>query len=239
VAAQILYDSPGDGRARRRGTDFYEESIFLWLDVDTLLRERSRGRVTLDDFCRRFYGGANSGPTLIPYSRADVVKALNDLVPYDWERVIAEHVDRVQPRLPVAGLERAGWRLAYGDPPNQAISDNESRRNNHDWRFSLGFTVGKTDEIGDVLPDSPAGRAGMVAGEKLLGVGGHVYSARAVETALTAAKSGKEPIEVIAADGDAIRVYRLDYHGGPRYPHLERIDGRPDVLSEILRARGK
>ncbi len=239
VAAQILYDAPGDGKARRRGTDFYEESIFLWLDVDTTLRERSRGRVTLDDFCRRFYGGANSGPTLVPYTRDDVVKALNDLVPYDWAGLLADHVDRVQPRLPMQGLERAGWRLVYNDQPNQAISDNESRRGNHDWRFSLGFAVGKNDAAGDVLPDSPAGRAGMVAGEKLLGVGGHVYSPRAVEAALAAARSGKEPIEVIAADGDAIRVHRLDYHGGPGYPHLERIEGRPDLLSEILQARGK
>jgi predicted metalloprotease with PDZ domain len=239
VAAQILYGSPGDGRARRRSTDFYEESIFLWLDVDTLLRERSQGRVTLDDFCHRFHGGANSGPTVIPYTREDVVKTLNDLVPYDWQGLLASHLDRVQPRLPMQGLERSGWRLAYNDQPNQAIADNEARRENHDWRFSLGFAVSKEDTTGDVLPDSPAGRAGMVAGEKVLGVGGHVYSPRAMETALAEAKGGKAPIEIIAADGDAIRIYRLDYHGGPRYPHLERIDGRPDVLAEILRARGK
>lgn len=239
VAAQILYGSPPDGRARRRSTDFYDESIFLWLDVDTLLRERSQGRVTLDDFCHRFHGGANSGPTLVPYTREDVVKTLNDLVPYDWQGLLTAHLDRVQPRLPMQGLERSGWRLVYNDQPNQAITDNEARRENHDWRFSLGFAVSKEDTVGDVLPDSPAGRAGMVAGEKILGVGGHVYSARAVEAALAEAKGGKAPIEIVAADGDALRIHRLDYHGGLRYPHLERIDGKPDVLGEILKARGK
>jgi predicted metalloprotease with PDZ domain len=141
VAAQMLYSTPSDGRARRRGTDFYEESIFLWLDVDTLLRERSQGRVTLDDFCRRFYGGANSGPSVIPYSRDDVVKALNELVPFDWQGLMAERIDRVAPRLPMSGVERAGWRLVYNDKPNLAIEDDESRRENHDWRFSLGFAV--------------------------------------------------------------------------------------------------
>ncbi len=95
VAAQILYGTPSDGRARRRSTDFYEESIFLWLDVDTILRERSRGRVTLDDFCRRFYGGAKFGPSVLPYTRDDVVKTLNALVPFDWEGLLAERVDRV------------------------------------------------------------------------------------------------------------------------------------------------
>ncbi len=239
VAAQILYGSPNDGRARRRGTDFYEESIFLWLDVDTILRERSQGKVTLDDFCHRFHGGANSGPSVIPYTRDDVVKTLNDLVPFDWQGLLTAHLDRVQPRLPMQGLERSGWRLVYNDRPNQAMADNDERRETHDWSFSLGFVVGKEDKIGDVLPDSPAGRAGMVAGEKLLGVGGHVYSDRAMEAALAGAKAGNAPLDIVAADGDAIRIHRLDYHGGPRYPHLERIDGKPDVLGEILKARGK
>ncbi|MFL6236512.1 MAG: M61 family peptidase [Thermoanaerobaculia bacterium] len=239
VAAQILYGAPGDGRARRRGTDFYEESIFLWLDVDTLLRERSQGRVSLDDFCRRFYGGASSGPSVVPYTRADVVKTLNDLVPFDWQGLFAERVDRVAPRLPMSGLERAGWRLVYNDKPNQSITDNEARREAHDWRFSLGFAVDKESRVVEALPDSPAGRAGMVAGEKVLGVGGHVYTPRAVEAALAESKAGKAPIEVVTADGDAIRVHRLDYHGGLRYPHLEPIEGKPDVLTEILHARGK
>jgi predicted metalloprotease with PDZ domain len=239
VAAQILYGSPNDGRARRRSTDFYDESIFLWLDVDTVLRERSQGKVTLDDFCHRFHGGANSGPSVVPYTRDDVVKTLNALVPFDWQGLLTEHLDRVQPRLPMQGLERSGWRLVYNDRPNQAVTDNEERREYHDWSFSLGFVVSKEDKVGDVLPDSPAGRAGMAAGEKLLGVGGHVYSDRAMEAALADAKGGNAPIEIVTADGDAIRTHRLDYHGGPRYPHLERIDGKADVLGEILKARGK
>jgi len=59
---------------RRRSTDFYDESLFLWLDVDTLLRERSAGKVTLDDFCRQFHGGADSGPAVVPYGREESVR---------------------------------------------------------------------------------------------------------------------------------------------------------------------
>jgi predicted metalloprotease with PDZ domain len=239
VAAQILYGTPSDGRAQRRSTDFYEESIFLWLDVDTLLREKSQGRVTLDDFCHRFHGGANSGPELRPYTREDVVKTLNDLVPFDWQGLFAERVDRVAPRLPMSGVERAGWKLVYNDKPNAAMADDEARRENHDWRFSLGFSVNKKDDVTEVLPDSPAGRAGIVAGVKLLGVGGHVYTARAVEAALAETKGGSAPLEVVVADGDALRTYRLDYHDGPRFPHLERIEGRPDGLADILKAHAK
>jgi len=239
VAAQILYGTPNDGRALRRTTDFYEESIFLWLEVDTLLREKSKGRVTLDDFCRRFHGGANSGPEVKPYSREDLVKTLNDLVPYDWQGLFVERVDRVAPRLPMSGIERAGWKLVYNNKPNAAMADDEARRENHDWRFSLGLAVDKKDVVTEVLPESAAGRAGIVAGVKLLGVGGHVYTARAVEAALAETKGGSAPLEVVVADGDALRIHRLDYHDGPRFPHFERIEGRPDGLADILKARAK
>jgi predicted metalloprotease with PDZ domain len=239
VAAQMLYGTPSDGRARRRGVDFYEESIFLWLDVDTLLRERSKGKVTLDDFCHRFHGGKSSGPAVVPYTRDDVVKTLNDLVPYDWNSVFAERVDRVAPRLGMSGVERAGWRLVYNDKKNPAIEDGEARNESRDWRFSLGFAVSKESVIADVLPDSPAGRAGLVVGAKLVGIGGHVYTPRAVDAVLAETKGGGGPIDVVIADGDALRTLRLDYHDGPRYPHLERIDGRADMLSDILHARGK
>jgi len=137
----------------------------------------------------------------------------------------------------MAGLERAGWRLVYSAEPNLAMADNDARREEHDWRFSLGFAADKDSIVQDVLPDSPAGRAGMAGGEKLLGVGGHVYTPRAVEAALAEAKGGTAPIEVVAAYGDAIVTYKLDAHGGPRAPHLERIAERPDILAEILRPR--
>jgi len=193
--------------------------------------------VTLDDFCRQFHGGADSGPAVVPYDREEIVKTLNKLVPSDWQPVFAEHVDRLQPRLPMAGLERAGWRLVYSDQPNLALTDNEKRREEHDWRFSLGFAVDKDDIVQDVLPESPAGRAGMAGGEKLLGVGGHVYTPRAVEAALAEAKGGTAPIEVVVAYGDAVLTYKVDSHGGLRAPHLERIAERPDLLAEIVRPR--
>ena len=48
-----------------------------------------------------------------------------------------------------------------------------------------------------------------------------------------AAKTGKEPITLIVKDGDHFRVVPIDYHGGLRYPRLERIEGKPDLLSKI------
>jgi hypothetical protein len=34
--------------------------------------------------------------------------------------------------------------------------------------------------------------------------------------------------------GDQFETFELDYHGGLRYPKLERVSGTPDRLAEIL-----
>lgn len=237
TAAQILFQAGGEGRARRRGTDFYDESVFLWLDVDSLLREKSGGKVSLDDFLQRFHGGADSGPAVLPYTRADLVKTLNDLVPLDWDKVFADRVDRPLKNLSFSGVERAGWRLVYNDKPNSTIEDREERFDGHNWFFSLGFEADDDGVITELLPDSPSGKAGMTDGQKILGVAGYVFSGRAVEAAILDAKKAKDPIEFIVQQGDAIRTYKVDYHDGPRFPHLERIEGKPDMLADILRAR--
>lgn len=235
TAAQMLFVAPGEGRERRRAADFYAESNFLWLDVDTLLREHSGGKVTLDTFCQRFHGGSNSGAALEPYTREDLIATLNALTPYDWQSFLSGWVDRLNPRLPMAGVERAGWKLVFDETPNAAQKSSEARREGRDWRFSLGFAVDKEGKVNEVIPGSPAAEAGLVAGSKLLGVGGYVYAPRSVDGAITGAKGGSDPIEIIASFGDAIRTHRVHYHGGPRYPHLVRIAGKPDVLAEILR----
>jgi hypothetical protein len=55
--------------------------------------------------------------------------------------------------------------------------------------------------------------------------------------AITAAKGATAPIELILKNGDSYRTVQLDYHDGLRYPHLERIRGASDRLSQILAPR--
>jgi hypothetical protein len=40
----------------------------------------------------------------------------------------------------------------------------------------------------------------------------------------------------IADNNGAVGTYTLDYHGGLRFPHLERIAGKPDMLAKIMAA---
>jgi hypothetical protein len=54
-----------------------------------------------------------------------------------------------------------------------------------------------------------------------------------LDEALAASKKG-QTITLLLEDGDFYRTYTLDYHGGPRHAHLERLKGQPDLLTKIL-----
>ncbi|MEO7793327.1 MAG: M61 family peptidase, partial [Thermoanaerobaculia bacterium] len=234
VAAQILYVTPGEWRSARRGTDFYDESVLLWLEVDGVLRAQSRGRVTLDDFCRRFHGGKSGPPAVVPYSRATLAADLDALVPHDWRRFFEERVYDVRPRAPLAGLEAHGWKLVFSARPNAALADDEKESKGRSYRFSVGFDVDKDGVITDGRPDSPGFRAGLVPGMKIVGVGGRTYSGDHFDEALRAVQASQKPIEIVVQFGEEVKVMSVDYHDGPRYPHLEAIPGTADTLAAVL-----
>jgi hypothetical protein len=70
---------------------------------------------------------------------------------------------------------------------------------------------------------------------KVVAVGGRRFTLDALRGAIKATKDDKAPLEVIAANGDFFATYRVDYHGGERYPHLERDASRPDTLAAIVK----
>jgi len=234
VAAQILYGSPGEWRAWRRGTDFYDESVLVWLEADATIRQQTRGRRSLDDFCRRFHGGESGQPALRPYTLDEVVATLNDVAPFDWRGFFRDRVEKIEPRAPLGGIEADGWRLIYNETPNQGVTDQEEQNERHDWTFSLGLQTDKDGKIVDVIPGLPAAQAGLGPGMKLVAVNGRKWTPEVVQAALKASKTAPEPIELVAEDGESVRTYRADYHGGERFPHLERDAGKPDVLTAVL-----
>jgi predicted metalloprotease with PDZ domain len=85
--------------------------------------------------------------------------------------------------------------------------------------------------------DGPAFNAGIGPGMTLVAVDGREYKKERLEDAVKAAKDGKAPIALMVKDFDQYRTINLDYHGGLRYPHLERIAGKPDRLSAIFAPR--
>ena len=239
VAAQLLYNAPREWQAFRRGTDFYSEGDLIWLEVDTIIRQKTQGKKSLDDFCRAFHGGQNSLPLVKPYVLNDIVKDLNRIAPYEWSGFFKSRVYDVNPHAPLGGIENAGWKLVFNETPNEYDKSGEDSNKYASFIATLGFSVGENGNVSDLLPGSPAALAGVSPGQKVIGVNGKKYSAEGMKDAISAAKTPSVIIELLAEDGDNFRTFKLDYHGGLRYPHLERDATKPDLLTEIIKAHAK
>jgi len=242
VAAQILYGVRGaEWTSWRRSTDFYDESLLMWLEADTIIRRESQGRRSLDDFCRRFHGGASGVPALVTYTFDDVVTTMNEVAPYDWRAFFTARLHSTGAHAPLGGVEASGWRLVYTEALNEHQRSIEKVLKTTDVRFSLGLIlkheklVKENGRVLDVIPGSPAAEAGIGPGMKLIGVNGREWSPDVLREAIRATKGSREPIELLVENAEYYKAYRIDYHGGERYPHLERDASRPDLLDEIIR----
>ena len=236
------YRVPGQWASWMRATgDYYDEAALIWLDADTLIRERSGDRRSLDDFARTFFSPEGSDGDWTPrgYTFADVVAALNAVEPYDWATFLRDRLDADGPdaRAPLDGLERGGYRLVYVEEPNadeRAVNSNWGS----DFRWSVGFSLtGATNRISGIRWGGPLFEAGIGAGWDLIAVGDRAGSPEALREAITAAKGGSEPIRLTIRNGQRVRTIELAYHDGLRYPRLERIEGTRDRIGDILTAR--
>ncbi|MBS2022198.1 MAG: M61 family metallopeptidase, partial [Deltaproteobacteria bacterium] len=239
VEAPLLYSSRMDGFARRRAVDFYYEGQLLWLEVDTILREKSGGKVSMDDFTHAFHGGKSGPPAVVPYTLEDVIKTLNTLAPNDWKAFFDKRIGEVNDDAPLDGLTRAGWKLSYAAEPGPLFKSGEKVNERLDFRSSLGIVLAPEKmTVNDVVPGKPAERAGIGPGVHLIGVNGRKVSPERLEQAIAdSVKSGK--VELTYENADTLRTATLDYKDGLKYPRLVRIEGTPDVLSEILKAHAK
>jgi predicted metalloprotease with PDZ domain len=238
VAAQLLYYGRPEWASWRRGVDFYPEGALVWLDADVLIRSRSGGRKSLDDFVRAFHGGAGGAPEVRTYAAEDVYAGLNAVLPWDWAGFFRERVYDVAPRAPIGGIENAGWKLASTDVPPALVAAAEEETEAYDFWDSLGIVVqgdGKDGPglIADVVPGMAAAQAGVGPGMKLVAVDGRRYTNDRLRDALRLARGGTEPIELLVENADTFRVCKVDDHGGERYPVLVRDPSRPDLLSAI------
>ncbi len=239
TAVQLTYASPRAWRNSRRGVDYYYEGLLLWMDADVLIRRQTKGKRSLDDFCRRFHGGQNTLPAVKPYTFDEVVATLGEVAPYDWSKFLTERVNMIALKAPLNGITNGGWRLAYNDTANGQTKIGEQLRKYTDLSYSLGLLVKEDGSITDVNPELSAAKAGIAPGMKLIAVNNRKYSSDALHEAIAAAKNNPKPLELLVENGSFHQTYNLDYHNGERYPHLERDATKPDVLSEVTKPRGK
>ncbi len=215
--------------------DYYAGGAMIWLDVDGKLRELSGNKRSIDDFGKAFFGMDNGQWDVNTYTFEDVVRTLNTIQPYDWSAYLRERLDGHSSLI--GGIASHGWKLVYNDKPSAAVKSLEKRRGFTDLTYSLGTSINKTGDIGDVLWDGPAFKAGLSPGMKIIAVNGKAYSGDVIKDAISAAATDKSAsLQLLVRNFDEYKTLNVDYHGGLMYPHLERAGGT-DYLTTLLKAR--
>jgi predicted metalloprotease with PDZ domain len=229
---------PMSWRNWQRFEDYYSEGQLIWLDVDTLIRERSQGKRSLDDFARTFFGIDDGSFTTVTYTFEDLVKALNSVEAYDWSGFLRARLDSIGKPAPLDGLRRGGYKLVFSDTPSEFLKAHEDQSKRVNLLFSIGVELDDKDgTVLEVLWDSAAFKAKITESSVILAINGSAYTADVLKDAIRSAKTTQLPIELIVKVGDRFRVLTLGYHDGLRYPHLERELSVPARLDDILAPR--
>ncbi len=160
------------------------------------------------------------------------------LFPYDWARFFRERVDLVAPRAPLGGLTMSGYELRYQDKPSAAsLASAKEAEASVGFTYSLGFGIDKDKKLTTILWGSPAFDAALRTGDEIIAVGERAYSEDVLKDAITAAKSGQQPIRLTIKRDDMVRPYSISYNGGLRYPHLVKTGRGDGPLDLLLKAR--
>jgi len=208
--------------------------MLVWLDADTRIREMSHGAKSLDDFAKLFFGIDNGSYVTRTYTFDDVVAALNQVQPFDWATFLRKRIYDIAPETPKEGFARGGYKLIYTNTPPDWQRATEMSGMTTSFGLSLGFTVSGDGMIGDIWWESPAFKAGITADMRVIAVNGTAFSVPALRTALVAIEKTSEPLHLLVKKGDKVSTVEINYHGGLRYPSLERLPDTTPYLDEIF-----
>jgi predicted metalloprotease with PDZ domain len=170
----------------------------------------------------------------VPYTFEDVVTALYSVVAYDWAKFLRDRLDSRGPRAPLGGIENGGYKLAYSSMPGPWQDLHILVDETPDFWYSIGLRLKATGDITDVLKDGVADKAGAGPGMKLIAVNSRAFTPAALRQALKETADGGPALELILQNSGYFRVVKLDYHGGERYPELDRVNGTPALLDDII-----
>src|SRR3954471_16174545 len=229
--------APQPWRSWQRSEDYYSEGQLIWIDVDRIIRQQSGGKRSIDDFAKAFYGMRDRDYGELTYTFEDVVATLNQVQPYDWRGYLQRKVYDIAAEPPLEGITNGGYRLAFTDTPTKWWTSGEKTRKSTDLTYSGGFVLGSEGKVTSVLWDSPAFNTGMTIGNQIVAVNNRTYSADALKQAIKDAKDrGKAPGLLVKA-GDLYRTVTLDWHGGLRYPRLEKVGKGNGTFDALLAPR--
>ena len=213
--------------------DFYTEGELVWLDVDSIVRERSHGARSLDTFLHRYTEPATTGPIVVTYTRAQVEELLDGVEPYDWHDFLRTIRVSSTSIRPATNWSAPAGGIVYTSKPNEFITARQATTTSLGW-YAYGANLSTEGVVRDVRDDSAAWQAGLVPGMSVLAVNGQQFSPDVLEYAVKHAQHTCAPMSLIVKQTGWYQTLSLDYHDGVRYPHLERIPGIPDMLAAIV-----
>ena len=233
----IAQRAPQPWRSFQRSEDYYSEGELIWMDVDRIIRQQSGGKKSIDDFAKAFFGVRDRDWGELTYTFDDVVNTLNRVQSYDWRSYLVHRVFDIAPKAPLEGITEGGYKLVYTDEPTKWIKSGEKQRKYTDLTYSGGMTIGSDGKVGSVLWGSAAFNAGLTIGSEIVAVNGRKYDSDALKTAIKAAAGNGPAPELLIHNGEVYRTVKLDWHGGLRYPRLEKVGTAPGTLDALLAPR--
>jgi predicted metalloprotease with PDZ domain len=236
VASWILRGHSVSWESLRRGQDYYDEGLVVWLEADALIREKSDGKKSLDDFCKKFFAADREKmPVVVGYELKEITGILQELADEDWDKFFADRITKPRDTLALDFLTKTvGYRLQYNAKPSEYLTDREKERKMVSAADSLGLSAAEDGKITNIVPASPADKAALAGGMVITGVNGRKFSTQRLKDAIADSPTlGK--VELLILDGDAFRTIAIDYAGGPRYLEIARTPDHADTLSAILK----
>lgn len=237
----VNYGGPNAWVNWRRENDFYPEGELLWLAVDAKLRDLSRGKRSIDDFARNFFGVDDGSYVTHTYTGDDVVSALDKVQHYDWANFLDRWVNGTGEQVPLlSGIDASGWRLVYTDKPSgyqnalENVGMGELEGKGINAMFTIGAFLKNDGKIADVLWDGPAFKAGLAPGMKLVSVNDRPFSSTVLREEIINAQKNKKPLQVRTEGDGASTLHAIQYDGGLKYPNLIRAPDKPDYLQQVL-----
>ena len=233
----VMQGAPNQWESWRRPLDYYDENVLNWLWVDVIIRRQTQNKKSMDDFCHLFHGGQSGPPAVKTYTFDDVVNTLNQVAPHDWRGFWIERLTNHGPGAPLDGIAGSGWKLVYDDTRSEQMKAWEQDHTELDASYSIGLLLRGDGGIVDTIEGMPAAKAGIGPGMKVVAVNGRRFSDDVLRDALKAGTNGSAPLELMVENTDYYKTFKLDYHGGEKYPHLVRDESKPDTLGEIIKPR--
>ena len=229
----IAQRAPLPYRNYQGSEDYYSAGQMIWLAVDAKLRALSHDKRSLDNFASAFFGVDPGAWNINTYNFDAIVSGLNKIESHDWATFLRTRLDGHQ--KVTDGIAAEGWKLVYTDKPSSIIKALMAEHHMHgaDLTYSVGFSTSGKGNLRDVRWDGPAYKAGLSPGMTIVAVNGRDFNAGAMEQAVKDAKDNTTPITLLVKNFNEYKTLQIDYHGGLKYPHLVRVEGTPDYLSQL------